>query len=173
MSKLQKDINIINSTGDDMKKSILTLVLFLFSITLAAQPMGRMNKWGDISDRPVIAKLNLTPEQEKQFRDITIENQKKIIDLRSQIQKNRLELQKMIGENKIDEKKLIELTDANSKLQGEIKSLGIKRWIAIYKILNDDQKLIWSKHLGMMGEPRKMIGMIKERIKDRIKNRMK
>ncbi|NMB80256.1 MAG: periplasmic heavy metal sensor [Ignavibacteria bacterium] len=155
-----------------MKKSILILSIFLFSISLIAQPMGRMNKMGDPSKRPIIAKLNLTPEQEKQFNDITIENQKKVIDLKAQIEKNRLELKKMVGEGKIDEKKLVDLTDANSKLQGDIKSLAVKRWIAINKILNDDQKLIWSKHLGMMGQPNKMMGMMKERVKDRMKDRM-
>lgn len=156
-----------------MKKTILTIVLLTFSISLTAQPMGRMNKMGNFSDMPIISKLNLTPEQEKQFRDITIENQKKVIDLKSQIQKNRLELQKMVSEGKIDEKKLVDLTDANSKLQTEIKSLAVKRWIAINKILNDDQKLIWSKHLGMMGNPGKMMGMVRDRIKERIKSKMK
>lgn len=156
-----------------MKKSILILSLFLFSVSLIAQPMGRMNRMGDPSDRPIIAKLNLTPEQEKQFKDITIENQKKVIDLKAQIEKNRLELQKMVGEGKIDEKKLIDLTDANSKLQAEMKASAVKRWIAINKILNDEQKVIWSKHLGMMGQPNKMMGMVKERVKERMKNKMK
>jgi Spy/CpxP family protein refolding chaperone len=156
-----------------MKKSLFMLVLFALSISLVAQPADRMNRMGDFSDRPIIAKLNLTPEQEKQFNDITLEHQKRVIDLKAQIEKNRLEMKKMVSDNKIDEKKLVDLTDSNSKLQAEMKSSAVKRWIAINKILNDEQKVIWSKHLGMMDQPGKMMGMIKERIKERVKNRMR
>lgn len=156
-----------------MKKSLFVIVLFVLSITLAAQPAGRMKRMGDFSGRPVIAKLNLTPEQEKQFHDITLEHQKRVIDLKAQIEKNRLEIKKMVSDNKIDEKKLVDLTDANSKLQADMKSSAVKRWIAINKILNDEQKAIWSKHLGMMDQPGKMMGMIKDRIKEKVKNRMR
>lgn len=156
-----------------MKKSVFIFVLFALSVSLIAQPAGRIKRMGDFSGRPIIAKLNLTPEQEKQFNDITLEHQKRAIELKAQIEKNRLEIKKMVSDNKIDEKKLVDLTDANSKLQADMKSSAVKRWISINKILNEEQKATWSKHLRMMDQPGKMKGMLKERIKERVKNRMR
>lgn len=157
-----------------MQKSfVISLFLLILSVSLMAQPAERMKRMQGAGDRPMLAKLNLTPEQEKQFNDITFDHQKKVIDLKSQIEKNRLELRKMANENKIDEKKLIEITNANSKLQAEIKSSGINRWIAINKILNEEQKEIWSKHLGMMGNREGMKGMIKDRMKERFQRKMR
>ncbi|MEW6507105.1 MAG: periplasmic heavy metal sensor [Bacteroidota bacterium] len=156
-----------------MKKSFFIFVLFVISATLIAQPVGRMNRNAEKSGCKILDKLNLTPEQEKQFRDITFEHQKKVIDLKSQIEKNRLEIRKMAADNKVDEKKLIDITDANSKLQADIKSSSVRRWIAINNILSEEQKAIWSKHLGVMDKYGRMFSMIKDHIKERVKNRMR
>jgi Spy/CpxP family protein refolding chaperone len=156
-----------------MKKSLCIFVLFVISATLIAQPVGRMNRNAEKPGCKIADKLNLTPEQEKQFRDLTFEHQKKVIDLKSQIEKNRLEIKKMAADNKVDEKKLIDITDANSKLQAEIKSSSVRRWIAINNILSEEQKSIWSRQLGVMDKYGKMFGIIKERIKERVKNRIR
>lgn len=161
-----------------MKKiSLLTLLLIALSITITAQPAEKMKRMQNPGMKSVPERLNLTEDQEKQFRDITFEHQKKVIDLKSAIEKNRLELKKMAAENKVDEKKLIDLTDANSKLQAEMKSLAVKKWIAINKILNDEQKAIWSKHLGMDRKKGMMKGaargIIQQRVKERMMGRMK
>lgn len=157
-----------------MKKSLfISLLVLILSIPLIAQPGERMKRMQDAGGRPFLAKLNLTPEQEKQFNEITFDHQKKVIELKSQIQKNRLELRKMMAEKNFDEKKLLDLTGANSKLQSDIKESGVKRWIAINKILNEEQKEIWSKHFGMGGKRDGNRGMIKERMKERFHRQMR
>jgi Spy/CpxP family protein refolding chaperone len=158
-----------------MKKSfVISVLLLVLSVSLIAQPGEKMKRMQmGMGDKPILAKLNLTPEQEKQFNDITYDHQKKVIDLKSQVEKNRLELRKMINEKNIDEKKLLDLTDANNKLQAEMKASGVKRWIAINKMLNDDQKEIWSKHLGIMGNREGMRGMMKQRMKERVQLKMR
>jgi Spy/CpxP family protein refolding chaperone len=156
-----------------MKKSIvisLFVTFFICNIMFAQPEPGKGGM--PMGKRPGIAKLNLTPEQEKQFSDINFDHQKKMLELKGQIEKNQLELKKMVVDGKIDEKKLIDITEANSKLQNEIKSSGIKRWIAVNKILNDEQKQIWAKQLGMFGKMKELAkGAVRERMKERLLER--
>ncbi|MEG8945885.1 Spy/CpxP family protein refolding chaperone [Rosettibacter firmus] len=114
----------------------------------------------------LINKLNLTDEQKKQFSNLQNEHQKKMIDLRAQIQKNRLDIKNMMLQNKIDEKKLLDLVQANNKLLSDIRTASINHWLAVYKILNDEQKEIWAKHWAYgAGFGKKVI--IKNKIFDR------
>lgn len=93
-------------------------------------------------------KLNLTDEQKKQFNDLKSEFQKKMIDMRAQLQKNRLDIKNMMLQNKIDEKKLLDLIQANNKILSEMRIASINHWLAVYKILNNEQKELWAKHWG-------------------------
>jgi Spy/CpxP family protein refolding chaperone len=115
-----------------------------------------------------IEKLKLTPDQEKKFDDLRTQHQKDAVDFRAKIQKNRIDLHKIIKQGNIDEKKILDLTDENSKLQADMKRAGIKHWIDVYKMLNQDQQEIWVKALAKIGNPQ----MIKERMRDRVKNFM-
>jgi Spy/CpxP family protein refolding chaperone len=142
-----------------MKKiSMLVLGLLIFSsFTLYSQPFqGR----GEMGPKAPAAKkmLKLTPEQEKTFDNITYKHEQSLIDIHSKIQKNRLELKKIIDDGKIDEKTFLQLTDENTKLQGEIKTSSIKRWFEINKILTDDQKVAWEKMLSRITDPDVMKG---------------
>jgi Spy/CpxP family protein refolding chaperone len=148
-----------------MKKIIgYSILSLLLTVTLAAQPFG--NKGGNFQSGRIIDALKLTPDQEKQFKDIQYERQKKTIDLSSQIHKNRLEIRHMLSNNKVDDKKLLELTNANSKIQTEIKENAVQSWLSIYKILQPEQQEIWTKHFGRMGQ------VFSERMKDRIHQKM-
>ncbi len=93
-------------------------------------------------------KLNLTDEQKKQFEDLRNEHQKKMIDLRAQIQKNNIDIRNMMRQNKIDEKKLLDLVQTNNKLYSEMRTSRINHWLAVYKILNDEQKQILANYCG-------------------------
>jgi|GEM_PF-1110663 Spy/CpxP family protein refolding chaperone len=152
-----------------MKKIIeySAIALFIFTFTMAAQP-GPANK--EAMPNGIIKKLNLTPEQEKQFKDIRYQQQKKAIDLRSQIQKNRLEVKHMFAVNNIDEKKILELTDANSKIQGDLKNSAMQSWLSIYKILTPEQKEIWAKHFENMGGKMGMRAKMMQRFNDKLPN---
>lgn len=152
-----------------MKKIIgyTAIALFIFTFTMTAQP-GPANK--EARPNGIIKKLNLTPEQEKQFKDIRYQQQKKAIDLRSQIQKNRLEVKHMFAGNNIDENKILDLTDANSKIQGELKSSAVQSWLSIYKILTPEQKEIWAKHFENMGGKMGMRAEMMRRFNDKHPN---
>lgn len=149
-----------------MKKLIgyTAIALFIFTFAMAAQP-GPANK--DARPNGIIKKLNLTPEQLKQFKDIRYQQQKKAIDLRSQIQKNRLEVKHMFASNNIDDKKILDLTDANSKIQGDLKNSAMQSWLSIYKILTPEQKEIWASHFENMGGRMGMRAKMMQRFNDK------
>jgi Spy/CpxP family protein refolding chaperone len=157
-----------------MKKLFGTLLLLfmLISITCNAQPMKGK---GGMFNHNIKTMLKLTPEQEKQFDDITYKNEQTAIDIKAKIQKNRLDLKKMISDKNLDESKTLQLIDENSKLQSEMKHDFAKRWIDIYKILNDDQKAIFMKGLShlidgvgrmgdRMGMEQDMMGMGRDKM---------
>lgn len=148
-----------------MKKlSIFILSLLLLgNVSIFSQPDE-----GEPRGKRIKTELKLTPEQEKKFDDSKYQHQQAVIDIRTKIQKNRLELKKMIDDGKIDEKKIFQLTDDNSKLQGDIKYSATKHWLDVYKMLNDEQKAIFAKHLSRLTDP----GVMKERIKAGVRGRM-
>lgn len=152
-----------------MKNIISILLVVVFATTIFAQPMpGKIQP----PKENVVKFLKLTPEQEKKFDELNYNQRKADIELRSKIEKNRLELKKLIDDNNIDEKKILQLTDEISKLQAEMKSNHIKKWLDVYKMLDKDQQEKWIKYFQKMTEPGFMKNKIKERIKDRMHNFM-
>lgn len=143
-----------------MKKlGVMILTMFLLgSMFIFSQPANNGPRGGE----RLKALLKLTPEQEKKFSDLKYGQQQAAIDIRSRIQKNRLELQKIISDGKIDEKKILQLTDENSRLQGELKNSAVKNMLAAYNFLNDEQKVIFTKHLPQMMAAKKMQGKLRE-----------
>ena len=136
-------------------RMLLVICLFI-SVTNYAQPMK--GKGGMSHQRDIKSTLKLTPEQEKQFDDITYKQKQAAIDIKAKIQKNRLDFKKMINDKNVDESKILQLTDDNSKLQAELKRGSVKRWIDIYKILNADQKEIFLKGLDKLTDRNMMRG---------------
>ncbi len=156
-----------------MKKllfSIFSLVL-LTNFSLFSQPTQDEPPMGH-REGGIKKLLKLTTEQEKKFDDLAYQHKQDAVDIHAKIQKNRLELEKMVDDNNIDEKKLFQLTDENSKLQGNLKNSAVRSWFEIYKILNDEQKAVWSKHILQMANPQAIRERVKERIQSGIKNFM-
>lgn len=151
-----------------MKKTALLIVglVFLAQVVSAQQPDMPQMQHG----RQIVKALKLTPDQEKKFDDINLDHQKVMVDVRAKIEKNQIELKGMLKAGNVDEKKLLQLTNDNSKLQAEMKEMGVKKWIEINKMLDKDQKEIWAKHLLRMGAGMKMM---KEGIKDGARKMMR
>ncbi|PKL82336.1 MAG: hypothetical protein CVV24_10620 [Ignavibacteriae bacterium HGW-Ignavibacteriae-3] len=145
---------------------ILTMLL-LGSISIFSQPANKGQFGGQRGER-LKALLKLTPEQEKKFTDLKYAQQQAAIDIKSKIQKNQLEMKKMISDGKIDEKKILQLTDENSKLQGDLKNSAVKNMLAAYNILNDEQRVIFTKHLPQIMAAGKMKGKIKSWMMNRM-----
>lgn len=137
------------------------IVLLLAILILGNVSIFSQRGQGEMDGNRIKAVLKLTPEQEKKFDDLKYQHQQGAIDIRAKIQKNRLELKKLINDGKIEEKKILQLTNDNSKLQGDIKLSAVKCGLDIYKILNDEQKMIWTKHISRMIDTAPMKGRMK------------
>lgn len=150
-----------------MKKyvSLILASIILLSFTLNAQS-EEGGKGPGPAHQPLKDLLKLTPEQEKQIKDLRYQHQKSVIDISAQIQKNRLELKNMISENNINESKIFQLTDENSKLQGDLKHSTVKHLLDVYKLLDDNQKAIFAKHFEKFDDA----GFMRERMQERMRN---
>lgn len=103
--------------------------------------------------------LKLSDDQKAKVSDIKFKNDNIVLDAKNGIAKNRLIVRKMMTDNKIDESKLLSLTSANAKLRSKISESKIKMWLSVYKILDDTQKIEWTKMFGKMGHHSKYGGM--------------
>lgn len=143
-----------------MKRSLilsLAAALLLGSALVFAQPQKnneRGTNWGNrgFDGLRVQTMLKLTDEQSVKFNDIKYNHQLSVVDIKSEIQKNRIEVKKMMADNKIESDKLLQLTNANSELQGKIKTSKTQMWLDVYNILNDDQKETWTKTFNRFGQ---------------------
>jgi Spy/CpxP family protein refolding chaperone len=140
---------------------LLAIVLIIASLPSYAQPFKGPRH--PFNKENVKKFLKLTPEQQKQFDEISYKNDQALIDLKSAIARNRLDLKKLIKDKNIDDSKILQLIDENSKIQSDIKHSAVKQWLDIYKILNDEQKQSILKHIdrfidggGMMGRGQMM-----------------
>ncbi|MFA7228302.1 MAG: periplasmic heavy metal sensor [Melioribacteraceae bacterium] len=160
-----------------MKKlGIFIITVFLLGNTTIFSQSGQREAAPRNGKGNMKALLKLTPDQEKKFEDMRYQHQQSVIDIRAGIQKTRLELKKNIEEGKIDENKVLQLTGEIHKLEGDIKYSSTKHWLEIYKMLNDDQKEIFSKHLSRMilrgpGNEKTGAGMKMKRNSERRMNR--
>ncbi|MGK9477861.1 Spy/CpxP family protein refolding chaperone [Melioribacter sp. OK-6-Me] len=124
-------------------KKLFSLVLVLLLVVPAlniAQPFdgkGRM---------PLCDKLNLTEEQQKRIDELRYELREKLIDLKAELQKNRLELRKMKSQSQIDEKQYMQLVEKSNTLRSNIRTETAKHWLAVYNLLDDNQKELWAKY---------------------------
>lgn len=147
-----------------MKKhvSLILAAVMFFSLALYAQPEQGEMEMG----RPHLKELlKLTPDQEKKIHELRYEHEKDAIDIRAKIQKNRLELRNMVAENNINESKIFQLTDENTKLEGDLKHSMVKHLLDVYKSLDDNQKAIFAKHFGELAD-----GFMREKMMQRMKD---
>ncbi|MBI5021321.1 MAG: periplasmic heavy metal sensor [Ignavibacteriales bacterium] len=146
-------------------KQILFFMLIAASLT-TAQP-----SWND-DDAPfgrpafgrgmIIEKLELKPDQEKQFESLRSEMQKKQIDIRSNIQTLRIDMRDFMNEDSPSQSKIESKINEISKLQNEMKMNHLNFWFGVNKILTPEQQKIWKNHsmkLGGGAGPRGLSGM--------------
>jgi len=133
---------------------IAVVALFLFGVTLMAQPfgMGHMKNFDGMGfwKARIVKALNLTDKQQKEFLKLKTKTQTKIVDLRAKIQKNNLKLKELYAANNLDEAAIKKLISQNSNIQQEIKSLMVDNWFKMYNLLDKNQRQIFKKATGKM-----------------------
>ena len=122
---------------------ILTLVL---TLTVTAQPRPKPPRNFGFDKGRIIDLLKLTDDQQNQFFNFFFTHQNEVIDIRADIQKVHLKIKKMMTESDINDEQLLALTEKINQLEGKLKQLKMKFWLNVYKILDENQKKIWTTH---------------------------
>jgi Spy/CpxP family protein refolding chaperone len=157
-----------------MKKiSLITVILLICAMvtSISAQQgrgRGAGRQMGFNIDR-LTQELELTDAQAAQIQQMHYEIQKADIDLKSSMEKNRLEIHNMVANNEIVDSEILNLASNNSNLMSAMKTNKIQLWLDIYKILNAEQQVKWTKHFQRMGNGRDRAGdgrMRKERFRE-------
>lgn len=94
----------------------------------------------------MIEKLELKPEQEKQFESMRSAMQKKQIDVRSKIQSLRIDMRDLMNEDSPSQAKIESKMGEISKLQNEMKISHLDFWFGVNKFLTPEQQKIWKDH---------------------------
>jgi Spy/CpxP family protein refolding chaperone len=144
-----------------MKQLVAVLCMAVMTTLAFAQPqqetgMG-MGPGGRRADRPMrgradlIAKLNLTEDQQAQLQKLRINFQKKQTELRSKIRLIRLDMQELFTAPNPDraaiEKKMKEVSD----LQYQEKLNGLDHLFSMKAILTPEQQKIVRDHVKRVG----------------------
>lgn len=136
---------------------LTTILVIAATITTISAQQGRARgaggQMGFNIDR-LIKTLELTEAQAAQIQQIHYEIKKSEIDLKSSMEKNRLEIHNMMAKNEIVDSEILNLTSNNSDIMAEMKTNKIQMWLDVYKILNADQQVKWTKHFQRMGGDR-------------------
>ncbi len=160
------------------------LVAALFSPALiSAQDKPAANQPTVVKGQPMAPRmqgrmmpaLKLTEEQKQKIEQFRLDIQKEAIKINSEIALNKVEIKKLLNEKGLNTQKFSSLSDANVKLEGELKKIRTDNWLKIYSILNDEQKEIWKKQVGregMMGKGMMGNGMMNRPAVRQMGNRM-
>ncbi len=133
-----------------MKK--LFVLLLLATTALIAQPRRLHGMGGDspMGRERFIERLNLTDDQEDQFKQIRSDFQKKNVELMAKMKTQRLTLRDLFDDNNLDQDKIESQLTGISKTQNELKLNMTSFWFNVNKILKPDQQKLWKHHAEMM-----------------------
>lgn len=138
-----------------MKKSIVVMLVVGLMLTSFSESFAKKRNNGNNRNfnrgEQIVKLLKLTDVQLAKFNELRFAHQADVIDVESKIEKHRLAVQKMmVTTGKVNEAKLLEVTGDISGFRGQLVELRTKNWLTVYKMLNDDQKVIWKNNFQRM-----------------------
>lgn len=102
----------------------------------------------------MMANLNLTETQQKQFDEMRFDLEKRMVAQRAKIAEARIELRQLFSQDKPDQSAINKKIQEVSRLQTEQKQLLVDHWFSVNKILTPEQQKVWKHTLGARLESR-------------------
>ena len=119
-----------------MKQKITVLAFLLLSGTAFAQNRANFAWWNN----PVVAgRLNLSPAQRQQIRQIVHSYRDRLIDARSNVQKAEGELQDVLNAEQVDERQSQVVIDRLARARGESVRVLTEMSVRLRSVLTYDQ----------------------------------
>lgn len=159
------------------KEDFMKRILAFLSLTTAAaliafsQPgpgqgsgPGRQPMQGN-REPGIMQKLNLTEQQQEQFKKLRLDMERKQIDTQSKVRMARLDLRELMGAEKTDkaqiERKMKEISD----LQYQQKVARLDHFLAMKALLTPEQQKIWKGQMRGLRPGMEMRGEMKMRMR--------
>ena len=131
--------------------AVAVLVLSLVSAVAIARPGGRMGG-GMTGARARTMGGGMGPaftiEQKEEMTEIREGFDEERVGLTNKMKVMHLEMQELLGADDVDFGKIERMIDNVTELRGEMTKLRLRQHVAIRKILDDDQRVLFDKGFG-------------------------
>lgn len=124
-----------------MLSTILVLILVGFTNMEAQKKREKFN-----NKQHAMKELDLTEQQKEKIKEIKFKYAEANIDTEAKLKMNKLEIKKLLSNKNIDESELMSLLEKGSDIKLTMKKSKVKMWLEIRNILDENQKIIWSRH---------------------------
>lgn len=98
--------------------------------------------------------LDISEQQAAQLEELALDARKQMVDLRAAIEKGKLEIEEQMRSDSDDITTIKKHLNSLAEKRVDVQELKLRNWIAVKKILTDDQKeMIRKQHPRMGGIP--------------------
>jgi hypothetical protein len=149
-------------------KNLIVVLAILLSITLVNQelfPQKREHRQGKDFRMEMKERLNLTDEQENKIESLRLSHEEAMIKLRADLELKELEMKKIRSGDKLSRSEMLRITKEISAIKDEMALARVNHQMDVYDNLDANQRKIWM-------EAQDKIGHMKNRMKDKMHNRM-
>lgn len=103
-------------------------------------PGGEHGMWWNNPE--VVARLAITPDQQKKIEDLFVQTRVQLIDLHASLEKEQLLLEPLMNANTLDQPKALAQIDKIADTRAELEKTNAKMLLSIRGVLTPDQ---WTK----------------------------
>ncbi len=121
------------------------LSTLILALSLVAGVATAQNRPPREPREPLMEKLNLTEQQQKQFDALVSEFRKERVDRRAEVAKARIEMMDLLKAEPLDQGKITAQIEKIGRLEIAAKSKGMEHWFAVNKILTPEQQKVWKR----------------------------
>ena len=149
-------------------KNLVVVLAILFAITFVNQEMfaqKREHRDGKDFRMEMKVRLNLTDEQENKIESLRLSHEEGMIKLRADLELKELEMRKIRSSDKLSRSEMLRITKEISAIKDEMALARVNHQMDVYDNLDANQRKIWM-------ETQDQIGHMKNRMKDKMRDRM-
>jgi len=131
-----------------IRTAIIVTILAAAVAATAAQPQRRAERERHRQGPRLIEELNLTEQQEAQWKDLRFALEKKQTATQAKADVARIELKELLSAEKLDRAAIEKKTKEISDLQYQMKLAHIDHMFAVLNILTPEQQEEWKEHMA-------------------------
>ena len=131
-----------------IRTAIIVTILAAGVAAAVAQPQRRAEREHLRQGPRLVEELDLTEQQESQWKDLRFALEKKQTATRAKVDVARIELKELMSADKLDRAAIEKKTKEISDLQYQMKLAHIDHMFAVLNILTPEQQEEWKEHMA-------------------------